>query len=469
VFVCGAWLIFSWAPVAQHHAYHSHAYDFGFFDQVVWNTAQGRFFETTFVRYNFLGQHVEPVLLLFAAAYRVWPAPELMLLAQAAVAAWAAVPLYLGTRRLLMSAWAGLCVAVAYLLAPHVHGAVLFDFHPEVMGTALVFSAFTLLVHGRPGWALAAIGSLFLLKEEAALVGIGFALVFRLFGYRHQASWLLAASLLYLVLVVGVLMTAVRGEAGDLPSRYKYLGTSPGEVLTAPVLRPGVILGHVAGATQAGGAAYLLGTQALLPLAGPAALAAVPLLVVHLPSTHPPQQALTLQYAVLPLAVLFVAAVLGAARLARSPRLDPLWRSVAGGRLPPPRRAALLAAALLVAEGVGWLAGSPLGPRIDLERFRRTAHTAAIDRVLAAVPPDVPVSAQSGLVPHLSQRRRIWEFPRLRDATVVVVDRKGRRSPQSTRDGYEATLAALPERGFCLWMAEDGVELYVMGAVCASR
>ena len=175
--ICLAWAVFSWALVAQHRAYNSSAFDLGFFDQIVWNTSRGRLFATTFVPYNFAGQHVEPVLLLFAAAYRVRPAVEVLLLTQAAVAAWAALPLYLAARRVLASATAGAMVAAAYLLAPHLHGAVLFDFHPEVMGTAGIFGAFALLTAGRPGWALVPIGATFLLKEDASLPAHGYCVL----------------------------------------------------------------------------------------------------------------------------------------------------------------------------------------------------------------------------------------------------------------------------------------------------
>ncbi|MBI2761092.1 MAG: DUF2079 domain-containing protein, partial [Chloroflexi bacterium] len=274
-----AWGVFSWALVAQHRSYRSHAYDLGFFDQIIWNTSRGRWFETSFLSWNFLGQHVEPVLLLFAAVYRVWPNVELLLLTEAAVAAWAAVPLYLAARKLLASDAAGLMVGAAYLLSPHLHGAVLFDFHPEVMGTASIFAAFALIVNRRPGWALAAIGTLFLLKEDAALAGVGFAVVIWLRGYRRHALTLVAASMLYLLLVVGVLMTAIRGGAGDLQSRYSWIGRSPTEIISAPIRRPGAVAAHLVGPRQRGAVAYVLGSLAFVPLAGPGALAAAPLLI----------------------------------------------------------------------------------------------------------------------------------------------------------------------------------------------
>jgi hypothetical protein len=158
--------------------------------------------------------------------------------------------------------------------------------------------------------------------------------------------------------------------------------------------------------------------------------------------------------------------VLGAAALAGSQ----FWRRFNRRAHPsPPHLAVALAAVLLCAQAAGWYSRSPLGPvRFDPERYRATAHTAAIDRVLALVPPGAPVSAQSGLLPHLSQRRDIWEFPRLESAQFVVVDPTSWRSSQSTAAGYDDALRDLLSLGFCLLRADDGVMLFARGSPCAS-
>jgi hypothetical protein len=456
-----AWALFVWAPIAHHRAFNSNAYDFGFFDQIVWNTAHGRWFQTSFVPYNFAGQHMEPVLLLFAAWYRVQPNPEVMLAVQGTAAAWAAVPLFLAAARVLRSATAGLLVSAAYLVAAPLHNALLFDFHPEVLSPLAIFGAFALLVYGRPGWALAAIGSLLLLKEDMAIALAGFALIVWLCGYRRQALMLAAGAAAYLLIVAGVLMPALRGGPGDLQARYAYFGNSPAGVAHTLLLRPDVVVRHLAAPPQLRATAALLGGMAFLPLAGPACLAAAPLLAANLLSTHPQQHDLMLHYPIVPYALLLVAAVMGIERLTPW-----LCRRL---RLAPSRAGALLAALLLGAEAMSWLLGSPLGPhRFTGDDFRQTAHTAVVRAVLSEVPPDMPLSAQSGLLPHVSQRRDVWEFPRLMNAEYVVVDRRAWRSSQSNRAGYIATLRELPTRGFCLLVERDGVQLWARGDRCAS-
>jgi hypothetical protein len=58
------------------------------------------------------------------------------------------------------------------------------------------------------------------------------------------------------------------------------------------------------------------------------------------------------------------------------------------------------------------------------------AHTRAADQLVALIPADASVSAQSDLVPHLSNRRAIYLFPyRADSAEYVLIDRKGERYP----------------------------------------
>lgn len=456
--------VLSWTLVQQHRAYNSNAFDLAFFDQIVWNTSQGRPFATSFVPYNFAGQHLEPVLLLFAAAYRVRADVEMLLLTQAAVVAWAAAPLYLAARRVLASRGAGVCVAAAYLLAPHLHGAALFDFHPEVLGPLFIFGAFALLVAGRPGWSVSAVLGTLLLKEDGALAALGFALLVWMAGARRQALALAVIALVYLGVVVGIVMPAIRGGPGDLQERYGYLGSDAPGIARGIVTQPRQVASHLLARGPRTGLAYLLATQALLPFATPAGLAAAPLLALNMLVTHPPQRNLTLHYPVLPFALLLVASVQGAATLARSRRLTGFWRWT---RLPPSRRTLVLAAALLTTEALGWLFGSSLGPRrFDLQRTRQTPHTAVVDRALRLIPAGVAVSAQSGLAAHVSQRRDIYEFPRLENAEWVALDARGWRSSQADAAGYAGVRDQLPRLGFCRVFSEDGVSIYQRRAAC---
>jgi len=465
--VCAAWLAFAWALLAQHRSLHSRAYDLGYFDQVIWNTAHGRWFETNFVPFNFLGEHFSPVLLVFAALYRLGGNIETVLFLQAGAAALAAIPLFLGTRRVLASETAALLVAVAYLLAAELHAALLFDFHPELFGIAAVFSTFALLVHRRPGWALAALLPVFLLKEDALMVGLGYAWLFWHFGYRRHASALLGGTLLYGALVLGWLMPAIRGDAPSLMDRYAYLGESLPQIIGSALLHPEVIWAQLSTAVAREALTRLLAGTALLPLASPAALLALPVTAANLLSTHEVQSGLYLHYVTYPLALTFVGAVLGAASLARAGGCAA--RGWAALRVPPRARVVLLAALLLGTQTAAWASRGPFGGAFDLSVYRITPHVAAVQRVIAHIPPDAPLSAQSNLLPHLSRRAWLRDFPRLDGVDFVLVDQKTWGLWQTTGEIYQRVLTDLPSLGFCLIYEDDGVQLYTRQGVCPAE
>lgn len=448
--------LFAWALVSQHRAFHSNAFDLGFFDQIVWNTSQGRWFENSFVSYNFLGQHVEPVLLLYALVYGALPAVELLLVTQAVAAAAAAVPLYVLARHWLQHATAAALLALAYLVSPALHRAVTFDFHPEVMGPGLLFGAAALAVKGRVAASLLPFAALFLLKEEAAIAGAGFAWLLWVLGHRRLGVLTLLGSAAYF-LGAAALMSEVRGGVpGDLQDRYGYLGSDIGSLVVGLATRPDLALERLLSADVTGGLALLLGQAVGLPLASPLALGAAPLTLAHMLSLHPEQGRLALHYAILPHALFTIAGVDAIRRLALAAA-----RRWGQGRVAP-----VLAGWALLASLAGAAAASPFGLGFDARRYQDSERSQAVRSVLAQVPPDVPVSAQGGLVPHLSQRPVIFEFPGINEARVVVVDRKGWASTYSQAAGYDAVLASLPSRGFRLMTEIDGFEMYCLEGRC---
>ena len=89
-------------------------------------------------------------------------------------------------------------------------------------------------------------------------------------------------------------------------------------------------------------------------------------------------------------------------------------------------------------------------------------HLAATRAALALIPADEDssVSAQSGLLPRLSQRRQAHEFPGHSSmAEWIIVDRYGFRSSQSLAAGFAVKLEEV-RRTAELVYSEDGVEVF---------
>ena len=174
----------------------------------------------------------------------------------------------------------------------------------------------------------------------------------------------------------------------------------------------------------------------LLPFAAPLALLpALPELGLNLLSSTITQTSVKTHYAATAIPALLAARVYGVARVGE-------------------RRgfvAALAALAGAIVLGLSAASTSTAG-----------AHDAAARRALAAVPDGAPVSATNALGAHLSDRRRIFSFPVLREAEWVVVDSTAAR-PSSTASRPErapGARGAQARSGWRLVFDEDGIFVF---------
>lgn len=450
--LAAAWMFAAFA-LRRHARYQSTAYDFGFFDQIIWNTSEGRWFETSFVAYNFLGQHVEPVLVVFAGMYRLGAGPEHLLVVQAAFAGMAAVPLFYATRRLTGMAVLALVVAVAYLLSPALHRALDFDLHPELMAPFFVFTGLYFLAAKRPLAAVLTVAAVLLLKEDMAVVALMFGIVAFAQGWRAHGAALAAGAAAWGLATVFVLMPMVRGGGSDLNERFAYLYAGTNVFTLAPVAAwRGA--SHLAAET-AGGVLALLAAGGWAAALSPAILLAVPSATLNGLSDHPQQARLDLQYGAAALTLLTVATVFAARDVARG---RVFGRTIAAARRPA--AIAAVSALLLATACIAFIASSPYSPRT--RHYGPDAqHQRVVRAALGVIPADASVSAQNTLLPHLSQRQYIYEFPDVPPrAGWVIVDSTLPVTAQARDEGYGRVLGELAGWGFVPVFEQDGVRVF---------
>jgi uncharacterized membrane protein len=412
--------------ILRYRSFNAGRFDLGNMTQAVWATAHGHPLAVTNLQgeqVSRLGSHVDPILVLFAPLWWLWPSPSLLLTAQAVAVALGALPVFWLGRKHLGSERAALGFALAYLLYPAAEWLTLSDFHPVALACPLLLYAFWYLDEDRlvPFAVFAVLAAL--TKEEIPLViagmGIWYALSRR--GLREGIA-IAALGACLTAISVGVVMPHFNaGGSSSFYGRYGALGGSPGAILETVITHPGRVLTT---AFDGEGIRYLLGLfvpLALLFAAAPLALvAALPELALNLLSATHTQTSIHHHYTAGLIPPLVVGSVLGAARLA-------------GGRK---KRATTLAA---VAVAFALLGNYRLGP-IPLWRdlpggssygayaAHVSAHDRIVDRALARIPGDAVVSATNSLGSHLSARRRFLSFPEVQDAEWIAAD--------ETRPGY---------------------------------
>lgn len=97
---------------------------------------------------------------------------------------------------------------------------------------------------------------------------------------------------------------------------------------------------------------------------------------------------------------------------------------------------------------------------------KTTAHTQLADQMIQAIPPAVSVSAQTELVPHLSNRRFIYLYPYgAHAADYVLLDTTTYQyNADLTPDLYCNDLSAMfADPNYTLAQADDGLVLFARG------
>ena len=129
----------------RHEAFVTGRFDLGNMVQAVWSTANGDPLRMTSLRgdqISRLAAHVDPILVLFAPLWWIWPSPHMLLAVQAVVIALGAAPVFLLARKHLGSPRAALGFGLAYLLYPATGWLTLNEFHPVALATPLLLFAF---------------------------------------------------------------------------------------------------------------------------------------------------------------------------------------------------------------------------------------------------------------------------------------------------------------------------------------
>ncbi|HEV7128638.1 MAG TPA: DUF2079 domain-containing protein [Ktedonobacterales bacterium] len=483
-----------------HAAYQTHAEDLGIMDQALWNATRGHghFFHQTICDVvgdtNCLGDiprtaiHFEPVLLLVGLIYAVLPSPITLLVIQALVVASGAFPTFWIASRRLHSNLAGIVFAALYLAFPALQSAVASDFHAVTLSAAFVmFALYCMLSRNNLGlWIACALAMT--TKEEVPLLILMLGLSIALFQRRWRLGFALAGvAAAYLGLALLVIHLSSPLGHSSTADRYAYLGATPLKaaifMLTHPfqVLRDDLLTHDRISYLRT-----LLSPTGYLALLSPwALLIVVPELAINLLSADPLMRTGGSQYNADIVPVVVFAAIQGvvvlgafASRVAEdvpdaTRQRVRRWLRDIGRALPGlPRWAVralnapvariVMAGAVVLALGLGAREARAHGQSPLTWGFhwpRVTAHAALANTLVAMIPADASVSAQTDLVPHLSQRPAIYLFPdHATSADYLLLDVTGNLFPlQNTPDVYVALVRQILGSGaYRVVRAEDG-------------
>jgi uncharacterized membrane protein len=407
-----------WFAQAQHSAYSTGRQDLEIYAQVIWNTANGRPYETTLLKTNrtHLAEHLSGAVLLLAPLYKLVPNPMLLIGVQQLALGLAALPIFAFALTRTGSPGIALLASLGYLGSAAAASIALDDFHSVTLtALPLGLAAYWLLTGKTRAALIAALVALFLEEESAMVIaGLGLMLLTQR-RVKLGLGWLALGSL-YLALAIFVIMP-----------RFHQQNTLPDGTINRSV-------GHFQEVLTESGALTdrLFGERmrdALVSLALPTgglALLQPQILVANIPT--------------------FTALLLQDRddtfhRHWAAPMLPLIWMATAAGigRLGSGRARLAASCIVIAASAFAYRLDSPLpgGGTYQAERFERTERSEILDDLVARVPLDARVSASVNVVAHLANRAGVYVFPP-GDHYAEGIERQARRPNAFVLDLFDS-------------------------------
>jgi len=486
---------FVYASYLRYRHFLPHAEDLGNMEQAVWNTAHGNPFGFTNLRFQGfleasgtttrLSFHVEPIFFLLALAYKLRPTPANLLVVQTVVVASGAFPAAWLARRHLHSALAQVAFPLAYLLAPPLEAANLYEFHPVTLSAGLLLWAFY-FADGRRYALFAVFGLLAMAtKEEIGLI-VGLMGLWIWWRRRDRTVGLSTTVLgvgwaLFAVLVI--MRHFHNGPSSPYCGRFnpyvmngQNLGndqkvTSCLGVAQLWLRHPDQVLSIVWITQKMGFLHRMLVTTGYLSLLSPLTLLiSLPSYAIILFSNDVHMYSGLGHYPAELVPILIGSAIIGTAWLSRN--VSRALTMLGGGVSTLPRArvrpvtpgavttlACLWLLVMSVANtgvnGFTPLAGAAAAPMLQ----PLTAHDRAAQQLVNLIPPAASVTAGDYLNAHLSDRPGIFLFNDHNNADYVAVDVSRDDNPLKPVDEQGAIMALLNSGQWGVKYAVDGLLL----------
>jgi uncharacterized membrane protein len=393
-------VVFGTLTWMQQTNFGTFGFDMGIYDQGIWLLSRFKAPFDTVRGLNYFAHHVNVITLAFVPFYWLGAGPHFLYLIETIWMALGALPVWLLARDRLGGRWLPVGLAVSFLLYPSLEWINWWHFHPDALIITPLLFAWWLATRARWGWFSVAVAIALLCKEDAALAvaALGLALMIR--GRRRAGVLTCVVGVGWFLLATKVIIPIANGGSSPFYVRELFpgFGDSLSAIFVNLLTHPGKFFSLV---TQPDRLTYyrqLLVPVAFMPLAAlEVLLIGIPQAAVNSISGHELTHDIHYHYSSIVIAAVFLATVESCARL--------------GGRVAVRRVLVGLVLAASVATNVVW-SPSPIGThyRSGIWAVAQPRHQVVRD-ALEVVPAGAGVSATYNLVPHLTHRVHIYEFP----------------------------------------------------------
>jgi len=394
-------LVFFGFTSLRHANFQTQTWDMAVFTQTLWNTINGEVMQNTLEQVpNHLGVHWRPIMFLLVPGYWFWPSAYFLLFIQALGFAAGVWPVYFLAKWVLKKERLAWLMATAYLFYPSLHWVNTFDFHEISLFIPLLLWTIYFFENGRLGWAAIFAALTAAVKEDAIIIMFFVGLYFltrkgisssgRKFGIS-----IAVLAIIYFILATKVFMPAVGGGLFRF-DRYEHIGATPMEAAKNLVIHPTLFFQIVLEKEKLIYLFWVFLPMAFLPLfSGRALILLIPGLLENLLSRFELQTTGFYQYDAVLVPAMIISSIYGLRWLMNK------W----------PDKEKIIFWSMNGLIAASFLLRSPVSPfNFPYEYFRTNPQWEAYKNLVGIVPPQLSVAAQTNLVPHLANRRVVYQL-----------------------------------------------------------
>jgi uncharacterized membrane protein len=400
-------LVCTWTSYARWASFQYRSFDLAYYVQAIWQLIHGRL-DVSVENVPLLGNHVEPIVFLFAPLFVIFRHPMLFVAVQNAALATMPLVGYNIAKRLGLDGRRACLLSAALLLAPAADYIAIHEFHPEALVAPfllLMLQAWVAKSISRHWlWFIAVLAC----KENMAPLLVVYCATQcvaernrGLIELRRWYLWPMGLALIWFLLCAYVITPALNSGNIDYVALYDQLGTSPRGILLNAIVRPQLIGRALLQSLSHGNLVWgLLLPFLCLPLLRPRwIIIAAPILLQHLLSWRSSEWMIYFHYAA-PLLPLFWIALVEAIAAADHWKHVPLFISHA---------TAWLVILGCVAAQI-WL--GPLGRIVTTtaDWFEADQDRARKNAFIAQIPPASSVVAPLPYLSHLAMREKLYSL-----------------------------------------------------------
>ena len=302
----------TWTSYARFANFQYRTFDLAYYVQAIWQLIHGRF-RVTVEPVPLLGNHVEPIVFLFAPFFFLFRHPMLFVVVQNLALASMGPIGYDIAKRLGFDRKQSALLALSLLISPAAGYIALHEFHPEALTAPFLLLMFRARLLDSVKWHWIWFIAVLACKENMALLLAAYCAVLSIterrrgFGYLSQwYLWPMTVAIFWFVLCTQLITPALNPGDIDYFALYDRLGRSPIEILRNCITQPHKITRPLIDALIHGNLVWgLLLPFLFLPLLRPRWLfVAAPILLQHLLSWRTSEWMIFFHYAA-PLLPLF--------------------------------------------------------------------------------------------------------------------------------------------------------------------